>query len=323
MGAPIPIQAPHIDPQLFQRPAGGEEGLAPLIQALEFYKSSKLEEQRNQIEAGRAASTSALQGAQQRALEEGMRQKKDEQQAWSDFVSNAPASIQPILKGIDAMRGLPPELQQVAGPMVSKAIAGQMGLSQAPDHTALTTGLSFFKAGVPMNVAFGMVGLHLADETTKGDPDADPNAIYVPKKVLNMTYSPPGAANSDLSRRLRAQSAIVTDSQKQLQQLQKDIAKQQQQIADEAWKTANPKAPPPLQGVKYDPSDQGQVRAFHQYLIQRGIPQRMQRLQADQAAAMEEIKRTGLGAASDSSPAEDQLQQVINLMGAAPDSSQQ
>lgn len=314
MAGPIPIQAPHIDPGIFQR-MGGEEGLAPLISALEFYKSSKLKEQQNATEAAAQQTRGALETAQANALNDAVKRRQDDENAWGDFVKNAPATLQPFLKMANAMRGLPPEVEQVVGPTLTRALGQQMGLQQPLDDKAVTHMTDLMKVGVDMGTAAFLSGIPLRDANDKNP--ADPNAIPVDPKWLKYKYVPPSLAGSDLSRDLRAQGQILNATRKQIADITKDIQKHQQMIAEDAQKTTLG-GKPPLPGTpppQYDPSQPGQAQAFHQFLAQTGYVQRLQQLKADQDAAMKRMNDIAQQhATSQPDPATDQLQQVVDLM---------
>ena len=314
MGSAIPIQSPHIDPPIFQR-MGGEEGLAPLIQALEFYKTSKLQEQKNATEAAGQQSRSALEKAQTDALNDAVKRKQDDETAWGDFVKNAPATLQPFLQMTNALRGLPPEVAQVAGPIIAKAISQQAGMRDPIDPKQITGMADLMRVGVDFGTAAHMSGINLRDAKDKNP--ADPSAIPVDGSWLKYKYVPPSLAGSDLSRDLRAQGQIINVTRKQIGDITKDIQKHQQEIADQFAATANA-GRPPLPGTpppKYDPSQPGQAQAFHQFLAQTGYVQRLQQLKTDQDAAMHRMNDiASQHAMSQQDPATDQLQRVVDLM---------
>lgn len=305
MTGPIPIQAPRIDPPIFQR-MGGEEGLAPLIQALEFYKTSKQHEERINIERADQQSTGAVRDAQTAALRKNLADRDQADQAWRDTVNNAPQTLQPFLKAVDGLRGLDPALQQVVAPVLARQIPG---FANHPDPQTLAGFGNLLRSGLPLGVAAKIY-------------DVDLDGLGVPKSYQNWKYTPPGQAGQEESRRRLALSATFSQADKQIQQIQKAVKQQQDRIAQEVIAQRNG-GKPPLPGVPitYDPSDPQMVTALHQFMAQKHYDVQLHTLTQDREAARQQIKDMALpGATGDA--ATDRVNQILQLMGQPADSSQ-
>ncbi len=290
MGAAIPIQSPQIRPDLFQRPSGGEEGLAPLIQALEFYKTSKLKEQEQGIEQQKANSTGALQGAQTDALRQDIDQKKKNEDAWQAHIANAPETDKPVLQLINATRGLPPELQQVMGGLIAQHLPGT-------DPRAVANVIALARLGAPLGDAANALGVKFWDMSTTSPKNSMPEgAVPISHSLYTFKFTPPETALRQDAIRLRAQTALVARADAEDKTMQADTKAQGDIIAQQAWKAANPHTPPPL-GVQlhFDSKDPAQVAALHQYVEQHHYYERMQQNAINRKAATEGLAATASG----------------------------
>lgn len=307
----IPIQAPQIRPDVVS--GGQNEGLAPLIQALQQYKISKLQEQRNAIDQQRATSDAALQGAQAARLTQEVKLQEEGEEAWQKQISQAPAALQPFLRMVNGLRGLDPQLQKVVTPILSK----QLGFGQAADPETLTRMTALLHLGLPLEVAAHISGVKVRDiaDTQSTDPDA----IALPKNILKWHYVPPAAANSDESRRLRAQGMIVTQANKDDSVVFRDLSKQKELIAQQVISARNGGRPPlPGTPIQFDPNDGEMTAALHRYIVQHHYDTRLQLNRQNRDAAIQSINQTAQ-TASQANPAADRLQSVIDLMSQQPD----
>ncbi len=291
MGAAIPIQSPQIRPDLFQRPSGGEEGLAPLIQALEFYKTSKLKEQEQGIEQQKANSTGALQGAQTDALRQEVDQKKKNEDAWQAHIANAPETDKPVLQLINATRGLPPELQQVMGGLIAQHLPGT-------DPKAMANVIALARLGAPLGDAGNAMGVKFWDSSKGPAPEG---ATPISHSLYTFKFTPPEQALRESALQLRAQTAITARADAEDHTMLQDINKQKDIIAQQAWKTANPKTPPPI-GVQlhYDEHDPAQVAMLHQYVQEHHYYERMQQNDINRKAATQRLAATASGEVNNS-----------------------
>lgn len=309
----IPIQAPQIRPDVIGGTPGS--GLEPLIQALQFYKQSKLAEQRQQLDAQRTTSDVALQGAQTDTMRANLQRQTDEDEAWRKQISTAPAALQPFLKLVDASRGLPPELQHITASVAASQIPGM-----SPQGVKDFQG--YLRLGLPLDISAKMSGVEVYDLADTKSPHS-PTAIGLPKNMLRWTYTPPGSAERDLSRELRAQGMIVNQADRDDAVVARDLTKVKEQIAVDIWKQANPGAAQPLLPIHFDPNDPAQALALHRYVQQHHYDTRLQVNRQNRDAANQRINATARGA-SQVSPADaaaSQLQQTIDLMSQVPDST--
>ena len=291
MTAPLAIQPPHIDPGIFQRSSsGGESGLEPLISALQFYKKSKLDEQRNQIDAQRTASESNLQGAQADALRAHVQHEQDSEDAWQKQIKTAPATLQPFLQAINGIRGLDPELQRVVAPIIARQIPG---FQDHPDPQTLSAFSTLLHTGLPLGVGAKIFGIDL-------------DSLGVPKSYQNWQYQPPGDKERDDSRQLRALGTTFNQADKEITQAQKEIGKEQERIATTVMQARQP-GRPLLVPPKFDPSDDEMRRQFHQWLGSRGLDKRLPILMRDREDARTKIQGFAGQQSAAGSPAGDLL----------------